>query len=89
MTGVYAVAGLTALCGLLVFIIFTLSKRVKRYKAGNRALREAVRDAAAQLERLKENTAKNRSIEEAANAKRRELGETADGGLAGRANRLF
>jgi type II secretory pathway component PulJ len=89
MTSFHIVVVLSAIITALAVAVYGCLWDIKQRKKENAALREAMRDAAAQLERLKEYTAKNRSIEEAANAERRELENTADGGLAGRANGLF
>jgi hypothetical protein len=89
MTSIHIVVALSAVFSALAVAVYACLLDIKRYRKENGALREAMRDAAARLGRLKEYTAKNRSIEEAANAKRRELGETADSGLVNRANSLF
>jgi cell division septum initiation protein DivIVA len=89
MTGIYIILVLTALCGILVFVISALAKRVKRYRQENEDLRIEINHAAWRVERMKQLTAINKSIREAANEERRELNKTADGGLVGLANSLF
>jgi Tfp pilus assembly protein PilO len=89
MSGVYIILVLTALCGILVFVISAQSKRVKNYRRENEELRIEIGKAEWRVKRLQQYMAKNKSIEEGADAERRELNETADGGLVGRANSLF
>jgi hypothetical protein len=89
MTGIYIVCGFIALCVIFVLIIRVQSKRIKNYKNENAELHANIQNAAEQLEHLRGYIAKNKLIEEAANAERRELNETADGSLIGRANNLF
>jgi hypothetical protein len=89
MTSFHVVVGLGAIISVLITTVYACLQGIKRYKKENMELRGEIQNAAARLERLKEYTAKNKNAEEAANAERRELNETADGGLAGRANNLF
>jgi hypothetical protein len=86
---IYIVLGLVAVCAAVVLISVGQAKRIKRYREENAALHAEIRDAAARLERLREYTARNKSIEEAANGERRELNATTDGALVSRANALF
>lgn len=89
MTSFHVVAALCAVISVLIIIVYACLQSIKRYKDANEVLLNEVEDAAARLIRLREYAAKNKNIEEAANAERKELNETADGGLADRANNLF
>jgi hypothetical protein len=89
MITVYIILGLIALCVVCVVIIRIQAGRVKKYKEQNDLLAEAVNQAAGELKRLKAYFEKNKLVEETANAQRQELNNTADDGLASRANNLF
>ncbi|GHU05064.1 hypothetical protein FACS1894147_10860 [Spirochaetia bacterium] len=89
MITVYIILGLIALCAVCVVIISIQAKSVKKYKEQNDLLAGAVNQAAGELKRLKVYFEKNKLVEETANAQRQELDNTADDGLASRANNLF
>jgi 2-methylaconitate cis-trans-isomerase PrpF len=89
MTGVRVVLGLAALVAACVFVIWIQAKRVKRRESENKALRQANRDAAARLERIRRYIAKNKIVTEEAEREKRGLEKTPDGDLVRRANDLF
>jgi uncharacterized protein YoxC len=89
MIFVYIVLGLLAVCAVLVLVIVIQTKRLKKMKAQNDLLAEAVNKAAWELKRLKSLIDETKKVTEEANGKRQELSATPDAGLAGRANALF
>lgn len=89
MTGFHIVVVLSAVISVLAVAVYACLQSLKRYKKENAALRGGMRDAAARLEHLREYMDGSKRTREEANAERKSLNETADGGLAGRANALF
>jgi uncharacterized protein YoxC len=89
MITVYIILGLIALCVVCVVIIGAQAKRVKKYKQENEYLLVEIDKAAWRVKRMGELLSKNNIVEETANAQRQELNNTADAGLASRANSLF
>ena len=89
MTSFHVVVVLSMIISALAVTVYACIGSVKRYKAENEELRIEIGKAAWRVEHMKQYMAKNKSIGEEADEKRRELNETADGGLVGRANTLF
>jgi hypothetical protein len=65
------------------------SKRDKKAEAENKALHEAFWQVKEKNERLQKALGETSKVEEAANAERKELAQTADSDLVNRANSLF
>jgi DNA repair ATPase RecN len=89
MSGFHIVVALSAVISILAVAVYACLNELKRYKKETTLLRNEIENAAARLEHLRQYAAKHKIIEEAADAERRELNETADSGLAARANALF
>jgi len=76
-------------CAAAVFAAVMQGKRAKKAEAENKTLHEAFWQMKERAERLQKAIGETSKIEEAANAERKELAQTPDGGLADRANSLF
>jgi hypothetical protein len=83
-----AAALAAAVAGLALSAKRTLG-RLKAAEEERDALSAGVEKAAARLEALADLAARNKTIEEEADEKRRELDESSDGDLVNRANNLF
>jgi uncharacterized protein YoxC len=86
---VYIVLGLLAVCFVLVLIIVSQWKRIKKVKEQNDYFAAEIKHAAQEVKCMRGHIDKTKTITEEANDKRKELSETPDAGLAGRANTLF
>jgi type II secretory pathway component PulJ len=89
MTSFHIVVALSAVISVLAVAVYASLTDIKRYKKENAALRDGIRDAVARLENLREYMDKRKRTEEESDAERQELDNTADAGLASRANALF
>ena len=72
-----------------IFAAVLQGKRAKKAEAENKNLHEAFWQVQEKAERLQKALGETSKAEEAANAERKELAQTPDSGLAGRANNLF
>jgi len=76
-------------CAAAVFAAVAQGKRAKKAEAENKTLHEAFWRINEKAERLQKALGETSKAEEAANAERKELAQTPDGGLVDRANSLF
>jgi len=76
-------------CAVAVFAASMQGKRAKKAEAETKALHEAFWQVKEKNERLQKALGETSKVEEAANAERKELAQTADSDLVNRANGLF
>ena len=86
MSGIGAIILLCAFFGTIIFIQTAV---IRKYKIENAEFKTEIKNAAKRLEHLREYIRKEKIIMEAGNEKMRELENTPDSGLAGRANALW
>ena len=76
-------------CAAAIFAASMQGKRAKKAEAESKALHEAFWQAKEKADRLQKALGETAKAEEAANAERKELAQTADSVLVNRANGLF
>jgi cell division protein FtsL len=87
------IAVMLIICGLIgavgVLVLINRERKLKEAEADAGRYKEAFNKTRVRATRLREALQEDKRIEECADAERRGLAETEDGGLVARANRLF
>jgi hypothetical protein len=86
---IYIILGLTAVSGILIFIVKMQSKRATKAEAESGRLHDAFWAMTQKAQDLQAALQQNTQVMEAANVERQKLNATADGELVSRANSLF